>query len=320
MRKSTALIAAVGLLLSLTACAGGTTTAAEAANCVSPISGGTAANLISSKSAYGTVPKLTFPTPISTTGAEKKVLVKGTGAVVQDGSPVTLFVSQFNARTGAKISVSTYKAGGESLVIAGGSSKVAQALVCAQVGSRLAVVGSAKETHNNQADATQGVKKNDSIIYVLDVKQTMLAKANGSNVVPTNGVPSVVLTDTGRPGITVPDDAAPKSFNRYVLKQGSGKKLTKGAYAVVKYTGVGWTDKKVFDSTWTADSAAILQLGATTVTEGLSKGLIGERVGSQVEIIVPPKLASGGAAGTGGVVPSGDTGVYVVDILGIYTE
>lgn len=316
MRKSTALIAAVGLLLSLTACAGSTT----AANCDSPISGGAASNLISSKSAFGTVPKLTFPTPISTTGAEKKVLVRGSGAVVQDGSPVTLFVSQFNARTGATISTSTYKAGGESLVIAGGTSKVAQALVCATVGSRIAVVGSAKETHNSQADATQGVKKNDSIVYVLDVKQTMLAKANGSAVVPTNHVPSVVTTETGRPGITVPDDAAPKTFSRYVLKQGSGAKLEKGDYAVVKYTGVGWSDKKVFDSTWTKDSAAILQLGATTVTTGLSKALIGEKVGSQVIALVPPKLATGGSAGTGGTVPSGDTGVYVVDILGIYTQ
>jgi peptidylprolyl isomerase len=99
------------------------------------------------------------------------------------------------------------------------------------------------------------------------------------------------------------------------LKQGSGAKLTNGHFAVVQYTGVSWTDNTVFDSTWSTHQAAVVQIGSQSLSAGLSKALLGKRVGSQVLAVLPAKDAT--VADGSGKAPAGATVIYVVDILGV---
>ena len=82
---------------------------------------------------------------------------------------------------------------------------------------------------------------------------------------------------------------------------------------VLKYTAVTWDDGTVVDSTWKDGPAVVKELvKSDTVPEGLVKGLVGKRIGSQVLLVIPPKLAEGVTA-----APTDATLVYVVDILGI---
>jgi FKBP-type peptidyl-prolyl cis-trans isomerase len=313
VRKTTALIAALAVLASLTACASGP----GSNGCDPLVSSGDSSSVVTASGTFGTAPKVDFPTPLYTKTNEKSQLIAGKGAPIQDGQPVALDVTILDGANGKVLQASSYAADGFSLVTVGKSTipAVTEALKCATVGSRIAIVGTAKDSHSGQADATNGIGKNDSFVYVVDVRGAYLAKADGAGQVPQNGMPSVVTTADGTPGISIPSSAAPKSLEIEVLKQGSGAKVKNGNYLIVQYTGVSWSDKTVFDSTWQQHQAAVVQVGSQSLSTGLSTALTGQRVGSQVLVIAPPKDAAV-ADGTG-KAPADATSVYVVDILGI---
>ncbi|MHC5796513.1 FKBP-type peptidyl-prolyl cis-trans isomerase [Lacisediminihabitans sp. FW035] len=314
MRKSTALIAAIALLGGLTACSG---TASSVAGCDPAITPGTASAVVTAPGKLGSAPKVDFPTPLYTKTSEASTLIAGKGAPITAGQPVILDVTILNGADAAPLQKTSYAATGGSIITAGKSSfpAISEGLECAQVGSRIAIVGSAKDSHNGAADSANNIGKDDSFVYVVDVKGAYLPKANGADQIPVNGMPAVVLTADGTPGISVPDRTPPKSSTVNVLKQGSGAKVKSDQFLVVKYTGIGWNSKTVFDSTWTDHQASVLQVGSATVSTGLSKALIGQRVGSQILAVLPPKAAA--VADGSGKAPADDAAVYVVDILGI---
>jgi peptidylprolyl isomerase len=160
------------------------------------------------------------------------------------------------------------------------------------------------------------VASGDSIVIVVDVRKTYLARADGTNQVMGGGLPAVVLGPDGRPGITVPAAAAPKRLEVADLKTGSGAVLQPGDTAIVHYTGVLWNDNTVFDSTWQNGSPVSLPLktGSGGVVKGFVAALKGQRVGSQVLAVLPPDEAYGSTGN--GSVPANATLVFVVDILG----
>ena len=89
---------------------------------------------------------------------------------------------------------------------------------------------------------------------------------------------------------------------------------------VVKYTG--WlTNGKQFDSSWDRDSTIDADLfsdssGQHQVIEGWQKGLVGQTVGSQVLLVIPPDQAYGDKEQ--GSIPANSTLVFVIDILAAY--
>ena len=315
MRKTTALIAAIALLGGLTACSGGT--AASTAGCDPVVLPGKASAVITAPGKLGSAPKVGFPTPLYTKTTQASTIIAGTGAPITAGQPVILDVTILNGADATPLQKTSYAATGGSLITAGKSTfpAVSEGLECAKVGSRISIVGSAKDSHRGAADAANGIGKDDSFVYVVDIKGAFLAKANGADQIPVNGMPAVVLTADGTPGISVPDRSAPKTSTVNVLKEGSGDKVKSNQFLVVKFTAIGWNSKTVFDSTWTDHQASVLQVGAATVSPGLSKALIGQRVGSQVLTVLPPRAAA--VADGSGKAPADDTAVYVVDILGI---
>jgi hypothetical protein len=315
VRKTTALIVAFGILASLTACAGGT----GANGCDPLVSSGDASSVVTATGKMGSAPKVEFPTPLYTKTTEKSEVIAGKGAPIQAGQPVIIDVTLLNGTNGAVLQQSSYAAGGGSIITAGKSAfpAVSEALQCATVGSRVVIVGSPKDTHSGQADPANGIAKDDSFIYVVDVKSAFPAKANGADQMQINNLPAVVLAPDGTPGITIPDRSAPTSFSATLLKKGDGAKVKQGDYLIIKDTGVNWADKTVFSSTWKTGQATVIQVGAPSVVAGLSKGLVGQQVGSQVLLIVPPTLATSDGTDSSVTVPSGATLIYVVDILGI---
>jgi FKBP-type peptidyl-prolyl cis-trans isomerase len=90
----------------------------------------------------------------------------------------------------------------------------------------------------------------------------------------------------------------------------------------VQKTGVIWGADSTFESTWADGSAAGITLSSQAtpdqggVVPGLRSALIGQTVGSQVLVVVPPADGFGDAGSAKPAVPAGSTLVYVVDILG----
>ena len=98
------------------------------------------------------------------------------------------------------------------------------------------------------------------------------------------------------------------------LIEGDGEKLDSNSYAVVKYTG--WLlDGKQFDSSWDRNSTFDVNMQGGVI-EGWLEGLKGQKVGSEVLLVVPPSLGYGDQAQ--GEIPANSTLVFVVDILAKY--
>jgi hypothetical protein len=313
VRKTIALLAALGIVAALTACSGNSATA----GCDTSIVSGNASSIVKAPGKVGTAPKVAFPTPLIAGITQKSDIAAGNGALLQAGQPVVVDVTILNGADGAVLQKTTYGSTGGSLITLGKSTfpAISLGLECERVGSRVAIVGSAKDSHSGQADPTNNIGANDSFVYVVDVKSAFPAKASGADQIPQNGMPSVVLAPDGTPGITIPKINPPKGLQVNVLKSGSGAKVASGDYAVLKYTGVLWNDSTVFDSTWKTNQATALQIQKGTVVDGFAKGLIGQKVGSQVLLVVPPSQGYG--AQGNGTVPANATLVFVVDILGI---
>jgi hypothetical protein len=311
VRKTAALIVAFGTLVALTGCAGN----AASAGCDSPVTSGQASSIVTATGAFAAQPKVEFPTPLITKKTQRTELLPGDGPALQPGQPALVDLTLLNGTTGDVLTQTQYDGTGGSLITIGPSTfpALSHGLECATVGSRVAIVGSAKDTHEGQANPQQGIGADDPFVFVVDILRGFPARADGAVQLPQPGLPAVVLTPDGTPGITVPNTAPPKSLRVAELKSGHGKKVAAKDFVVLKYTGISWDDGTVFDSTWKDGPAVVREMTRSdTVPEGMLKGLVGKRVGSQVLIVVPPKLSEGNS-----LAPGGATLVYVVDILGI---
>ncbi|MDQ1577164.1 MAG: hypothetical protein QOH55_2314 [Microbacteriaceae bacterium] len=317
MRRAPALFVAASLLLvTLSACSSDPN-----ASCASAAHAGAASNLISVSGAVGKAPNVSFPTPLKTATTQRKVIDAGTGAPIEKGQEVVMQYNIYNSTTGSLIASSGYTASGAAGVTVGqsGLTGLDSGLLCMKQGSRIALAISPKDGLGTNA-GTYGVAPNDSLVMVVDVTKTFLPRANGTPVPSTPGFPMVVLAPDGTPGISVPTSAPPTALKFADLKQGSGTTVKQGDSVVVQYTGVLWKERTVFDSTWQNGQPATLVAADGSkvqggVVPGFAKALIGQKVGSQFIVIIPPAMGYGSTGSQ--TVPANSTLVFVVDVLGI---
>ena len=123
---------------------------------------------------------------------------------------------------------------------------------------------------------------------------------------------AVVTAADGTPGLTIPKSDPPTDLKVAVLKQGDGEKVTETNSMVVHYTGVLWEEQTVFDSSWEKGVPTVFT--ADAIVPGLATALVGQQVGSQVLVVIPPELGYGEQGS--GAIPANATLVFVVDILG----
>lgn len=302
----------------LTGCAGG---AASVAGCTPQVSAGVASQTIDATGRFGTEPRVTFDTPLRVDAVQASTLIPGRGTPITAAQEIVADVTFLDATTGEVVLKTDYSGAAsaarfvvKSVAVTG----LRSALVCSRVGERLAVVMPASQGIPAASRPT-GLGANDSVVAVVDVRDAYLARANGADQVMAGGLPAVVLGPDGRPGITLPEGAPPKTLQVADLKKGSGAVIERGDTAVVQYTGVVWkpddaANAQVFDSSWTTGAPVTLQVAKGQIVPGLVTALTGQRVGSQVLAVLPPSQAYGSQ--TTSTIPPGSTLVFVVDILG----
>jgi FKBP-type peptidyl-prolyl cis-trans isomerase len=222
----------------LTGCAGGS---GDVAGCAPKAQAGVASQSVAATGRFGAAPKVTFATPISVQQTQVSELIAGHGAPLSGKQEVSAEVTFLNATTGAEVTKTDYTGSAparfviDSVQILG----LRKALVCAQVGERLAVVLPPSQAIP-AASRPAGLGATDSVVAVVDVRDAYLARANGTNQVMGSGLPAVVLGPDGRPGITLPEDTPPTRLRVANLKDGSGATIERGDTAVIQYTGVVW--------------------------------------------------------------------------------
>lgn len=323
VRKLPALIAAVGLLVTISACSTGP---ARIDGCQPGISSGSNAALVSAAGIFGKDPKATFPTPIVAGKAPQVHVISdgdGTGKRVAPGASAAVQLTIYDGKTGVALIATNYNSSGALFSAISSTPAFGTIAQCARVGSRVAAVGTAGNLIGDAAiqQNKMPLAAGDTVVIVVDVQAVYLGRANGEDQVLTAGFPSIVLAPDGRPGFTFPNPIAPPDLKIEALKAGDGATVKTGDKVVLNYTGVIWGAKKTFDSTWDRNTPAVLLAESLVdnkggVVPGFAKALIGQRVGSQIIAVIPPK--DGYPTGTAPAsVPDGSTMVFVFDILGI---
>jgi peptidylprolyl isomerase len=77
-----------------------------------------------------------------------------------------------------------------------------------------------------------------------------------------------------------------------------------------------WRTGKVFDSSWKRGQSMNVPIATGQVIPGWDEGLVGQTVGSQVLLVVPPDKGYGDSGQPSAGIKGTDTMVFVVDILG----
>jgi peptidylprolyl isomerase len=262
----------------------------------------------------GEQPTLTFDKPFGVEETTTRVLVEGDGDPIAVNSVVTFDFVFVNGRDGEILSTSYDTEPAEVVFEDSLMPGLFQGLDGATVGSRI-LIGIAP-TDGMGDDPNTGVLETDSLLFfaeVLGVRET-LQRAEGEAVAPVAGQPTVVLGEDGAPTITVPGGEPPAELIAQLLIEGEGAVVESGQSITVHYTGVLWEGGTVFDSSWESGSPATFEIGTGAVIPGWDEGLVGQKVGSQVLLVIPP--AKGYPEGSpDGSIKGTDTIVFVVDIL-----
>jgi FKBP-type peptidyl-prolyl cis-trans isomerase len=98
------------------------------------------------------------------------------------------------------------------------------------------------------------------------------------------------------------------------LSQGNGPTVKKGDFVSANYLGQLWNSDQPFDNSFDRGQPLAIQAGAGQVIKGWDQGLMGQKVGSRIEMSIPPDLAYG-AQGQPPTIPANSTLVFVVDIV-----
>ena len=271
--------------------------------------------------AFGEVPTLTYEAPYATTKSVSREISLGAGEKPKKNERVSFDFSVFDGRTGEPIESSFGGSPTPSIVLDPKQSYagLVRAIRGTPVGSRLLVALAPKEGLTERI-TQPGVERSDTLLFVVDVLgiRRPLVRAEGEPVTPPEGLPTVKLGGKGKPTITSPDADAPTSLVAQPLIKGNGPEVQPGQTITAHYTGVIYGTDQKFDSSWDRKTPAEFPIGTGQVITGWDEGLVGQTVGSQVLLIVPPDKGYGSTGNPQAGIKGTDTLVFVVDILDAY--
>ncbi|SDD52889.1 peptidylprolyl isomerase [Sanguibacter gelidistatuariae] len=131
----------------------------------------------------------------------------------------------------------------------------------------------------------------------------------------SEGMPTATFDESGAPSITVqPGFSGPADLITQVLSEGDGPVVEAGQSVTVNYSGWLQSTGEKFDSSWDRGTTFdVSPVGSAAVIDGWNQGLVGQKVGSKVMLVIPPELGYG-AQGKD-PIPGDATLVFVVEII-----
>ncbi|PUB22844.1 peptidylprolyl isomerase [Promicromonospora sp. AC04] len=315
--RTTAGLAAVALAsIALTGCASGddgggsaaadgnvceVTPAAEPSPAPSPSEADVkAVDAIEVSGPVGKEPKVEFKAPLEVTTPTSRIVDEGTGEELTEGAQVTINYLVIAGKDGSTSGSTWETKKPESFTLGDPQYDLLNdRLIGQKVGARLLMASTAM-------DQTIQV----TMVEVTEAKE-IPTRAEGTAVTPEAGLPTVELAEDGQPTVTVPTDyVAPTDLVVQPLIEGDGAKVTKDQTVTVQYAGC-LLDGTSFDSSWSRGTPTSFALNA--VIPGWTNGIAGQKVGSQVLLVVPADQAYGDQEQGG--IPANSTLLFVVDIL-----
>ena len=303
MRKTSAALASLSLaVVALTGCTAAPTFDGEACDRAASTSG--VDDAVTVDGDFGVAPDVELFSPLHVEKTSYTDVITGEGTPLTSPSQLTVLdIALFDGSTGEQVVQTEFDGDMTRLSnIASWTQQIpgiGEVLECATPGTRM-VAAIAPADFGEAALSNFQLDEDTTVVAVIDVLDTKLARATGPKQFNNaRNLPTVVRAADGRPGIIVPDGAAPSEQVEQVLIKGEGEKLEQDTVAWVNYTAVGWDSKTVSGTSWDTNPVSDLAQTAPAVAEAM----VGETVGSQLLVVVP--AAEGGEAMA-----------YVVDILG----
>jgi peptidylprolyl isomerase len=274
---------------------------------------------------YGSQPRVTIPTDAPDGKLEIKTPIKGKGAEVHKGDLIICDYVGYTWNTKSnRLLASSYGSGRPGAFPSGSLVPgLEKALDGKRVGSRVVTVVPPKEGYGSNGYSALQISGSDSLVYVLDVvgSYPKTATAHGAARPQRDpGLPRVASAATpGQPpAVTIPKAAPPGRLQVRTVLQGSGPEVKGGQVLALQYTGLLWRGGKVFDSSWRTGRVYATTIGTGQVLKGWDQGLVGQRVGSRVLLVVPPSWGYGSKGLRQVGIKGTDTLVFAVDILGAH--
>ncbi|MEV0180890.1 FKBP-type peptidyl-prolyl cis-trans isomerase [Streptomyces sp. NPDC050625] len=144
---------------------------------------------------------------------------------------------------------------------------------------------------------------------------------------PSASVPPPKIVEGPLPAITAgtkfnekptvakgPGEPSPNLAVKTVIA-GSGKPIAENDFIQANYLGQIWSSGKVFDNSYDRNRPIVIQLAQGSVIDGWRYALTGKKVGSRVEMAVPPTWGYGKSGNSQAGIKGTDTLVFVVDVL-----
>ena len=267
-------------------------------------------------------PSVSLPDmPISVSETTRNILEEGDGEQLDGDAYATVDLAMFSGKDGKAIEGSeTYSS--SPIVLDLGNAQALPGLVKAIQGQAIGASGVAvlppKDLFGEQGMPQLGIDGKDNVVLVYDVRGQLPDQAEGTEVEPKEGLPTVKWKADAPAEITIPKGAEPptKLVNQKLIK-GEGKTVKKDDTVYVSYTGVTWKDGKVFDSSMKDGRGPFaFPVGQNAVIPGWDKSVEGAKVGDRLLLVIPPEDGYGKEGTPDGSIPGNATLVFVVDVLG----
>ncbi|OKL54858.1 hypothetical protein BSZ39_01920 [Bowdeniella nasicola] len=240
----------------------------------------------------GSIPSVALPKGMSVTSREKLQAVPGYGRQLTEGSSAILTVTTFDG-DGALIE-------GEALGVPkivkitdeGVGTELAKSLIGEHEGSRIVLL-----------EPVQIKSKDTTLVTVVDILPTV---AEGTVSELPKGMPEVKLVNERQQASAMGEAAPPAKLVIAPMLTGQGAQVLENQHVMVTFTQTHWSSGELVDAT---EPHTPITLNLNGVIPGLRAGILDQRVGSRLLLVIPPDQA----AGT-------DTLVMVVDILAAFNS
>lgn len=183
------------------------------------------------------------------------------------------------------------------------------------VGARRQIVIPAAEAYGETGDETLGIPADADLEFVVDLISLTDAPVYCN---PANGIPEA----EGKPtDFTLPTEATEGDVKVTVLQEGDGPEVTDTSYVTANYLGIACSNGQQFDSSWDRGEPITVALGdaeptatASSVIEGWTEGLVGQKQGSIVQLDIPADKGYG-ATGNPPAIGPNDPLTFIVEIV-----